>query len=74
MIDKQVVHCLMVLSIKTSLNQKPKTSFIGSRISHLDAFISMKHIHPSYTHIVFQMSFTSWVKFEPKFYAKSSVN
>jgi len=40
-----------------------------SLIFRLDAYIFMEHDHQSYAHIVFQMSFTHWVKFEPEFYA-----
>jgi hypothetical protein len=30
----------------------------------------MEHAHSSYACVIFQISLTSWVKFEPKFYAQ----
>jgi len=30
----------------------------------------MEHVHSSYACVIFQISLTHWVKFEPKFYAK----
>jgi hypothetical protein len=33
-------------------------------------YAPMEHAHPSYASIIFQMSFTDWVKFEQKFYTQ----
>jgi hypothetical protein len=38
---------------------KLKTSFTESRISHLDECTSMDHAHPSYAHIILQMSLST---------------
>lgn len=43
-----------------------KLSLTVSRNSHLDAYTSMEHTHPSYACIVLQMSDTHCVKFDPK--------
>ncbi len=53
---KQAAHHLMTLPLTTSSNFKLKTSLIGFRISCYDTCNSMEHAHPSYAHIVLQMS------------------
>jgi hypothetical protein len=42
---------------------KQKASLMGSRPSHLNIYTLKEHAHLSYTHIIFQMSLTHWVKF-----------
>jgi hypothetical protein len=56
----------MILSFTPGSNFKYKPSLIGSQTSCLETCTSIKHAHPSNAHIVFQMSFTHWVKFETK--------
>jgi hypothetical protein len=60
----------MTLPFMAVSNFKLNTSITGFKTSHLRACTAMKHAHPSYAHIVLQMSLTPEVKFEPKYYAQ----
>ncbi len=55
------------------LNFKLQTSNIRSKTSHLNICISMKHAHPSYAHIIFEMSITE-TSSNQNFMAKSYTN
>ncbi len=44
---------------------------LGIITSHLDACTSVKYAHPSYTHIIFDMSCTHCVKFKQKIYPQT---
>jgi hypothetical protein len=48
-----------------------KTSLIGSRNFHQDAYISIKHAHPSCAYIILHMSLTHCFKVKAKFYIKT---
>jgi hypothetical protein len=40
---------------------KPKNLLTGSRISHLHAYTSIEHAHPSYALTTLQMALIHWV-------------
>ncbi len=67
-LHKQGARHVMILSFTAGSNFKQKPSLIGSQTSCLETCTSIKHAHTSNAHIVFQVAFTHWVKFETKSY------
>jgi hypothetical protein len=60
----------MILPFTVVSHFKLKAFLVEFITFHLDdACICIEHGHPSYAHIVFQISLTHWVKLRPKCYA-----
>jgi hypothetical protein len=73
-LHKQTAHCIMTLPFIEGSNFKIKTSFTGSKSSHLDACTSMEHAHLLYAHIVLYISLTHLISPGQNFILKSYTN
>jgi len=56
--NKQAIHLVMTLVFMASSKFKLKNSLTRCRTSHLNACTFMEHAHPSYAHIVSNVTYT----------------
>jgi hypothetical protein len=73
-LHKQAARCITTLPFIAGSNFKIKTSFTGSKSSHLDACTSMEHAHLLYAHIVLYISLTHLISPGQNFILKSYID